>query len=447
MTNNGFKDGIQFPFPIDEEGKQYEREIKSRASAILSTLMGFRPSNYQSDIPSTNYAKHMRAMSRGLAKLTFRLERIKEDQSFETVRSEFLYQTVGNLVFINDKIPEMEFDDEEFRNFLLKVIEVYFQGSTPQSIKDAIELFTDEGFTIREKFKDSRKDKSTSDIGDQFEFVIEFDLDDQFTEDHFRLKRNINLLLELIKPAHTLFASRNIFGEMFDVSDIDTKTEWNLSNHYYEDVRSYWRGMSGFTSDQGEIKQSDKSVLFEKDDSNPLGSSAEGVELIVLEGENSGVYRVLESDRSENTVSVYPSFDVSEDSVSYRIRTDRKGANEEIEVTKEDATNQFRPDNPLEVDGNGPYTFSKGSSVTLSASSNYDEVEFKWDLTGNGVYDDAEGQTITKDIKEPQSGSKTVGVKGISKLYGKEYDSLEESERAFYEPSSSDIDKIEIYFV
>lgn len=448
MADNGFKDGIQFPFPDVEDGKGYDKEIKKRANAILSTLMGFRPSNYLSEIPSTEYSKHMRAMATELAKLTFELERLSDDQKFENVRSEFLYQIVGELVFINDKIPEIDFDDEEFRNFLLKVIDIYFQGSTPESIRDAVELFTDEDFTVTERFKDARNSPSARGIGDQFEFNIEFESGKTFADDYFGLQNNLNLLIQLVKPAHTLFAARSLFEELFPTPErVETSERYFLKDDHYEDVRSYWQGMAGFTSNTGMIEQSNKSQLKETDDSKPLGKSAIGTELIVLKGDNSGIYRVTDHSEDDNTIKVTPPFDETETDVSYSIKTDRKGANEEVKVEGEDASHQFQPQDPLNVNANGPYTVRKGDDVQINATSNYDKVQFKWDLTGDGTFDDASGSPVTVDTSRYSGNKVRVAVKAESTLYGDDYEDLEGDDKVFYRPSAEDIEKFVIYLV
>lgn len=446
-SNNGFQDGIQSPFPTVRDGNQYNREVKKRARAILSTMMNFRPSNYKSQIPSTNYAQHMRVMAREMAKLTFELEQIRSDQSFDQVRSEFLYQTIGHLVFINGQLPEQQFDDETFRKFLLKVIDIYFQGSTPESIRDAVELFADESFTVREQFQQNRT-SNTGDISRQFEFDIEFEHDDAFPDDFFDLESNIQLLVELVKPAHTIFQTRHVFDDIFDVDAVSMERESSIGDYRYEDVRGFWSGMEGWTSQSGVVPNSDKSKLKESSSNDyPLGEVAVGSELVVLDGPNSGTYRVIDVDSSGPSLQVYPQFERPDDPVHYHVDVDRKGENREIDVKGEDVSHQFRPNDRFKVDGQGPYTAGIGTTITLQASANYDHVEYHWDLSGDGSFDDRQGNPIDVDVSRYTRSPVTISVKGVSTTYGVSPGDLDEGEKVYYRPGNEDIDRIELYIV
>jgi hypothetical protein len=449
MADNGFKDGVQFPFPTNvEEGTSYNREIKARANAILSTLMGFRPSNYQSNIPSTNYSKFLRAMSLQLAKLTFELERLADDISFEEVRSEFLQTTIGELVLINDQTPETSFNDEEFRSFLLKIIDIYFQGATPESMRGAVMLFAEDDFDINELFREkdiSSLDLSDErDLSDQFGFQISFDRDDSFPDDHFDIQSNIRLLLRLVKPAHTLYEAKNVFADLYNTSDrIEAQSREGVFDQRYEDVRSYWQGMSGFSSKQGEIKDGMYRRLFDMS-SVPIDKVRTGASLKVKEGVNAGMYRVEEV--HEHSLTIHPPFDRAEENVSYHVEVDRKGRMQATSVEEEDVSHLFRPPDSLDVDGQGPYTVLAGDTIQVSATSNYSKVAYSWDITGNGVFD-IQGQSIQIDTSRYQQEVVDISVKGVSTLYGVSVNELDGDESPFYQPDARDIDRVRIYLV
>jgi len=168
------------------------------------------------------------------------------DRDFTKTRSEFLYSIIGYLVFLNNRLPPLEFSDEEFRRFLLSLIKIYFQGSVPASIKDAVGLFVTEDFQVLENFLLTREGASGLDISDQFGFQINVETSGTFPPGLFDLQTSIRIVLDIIRPAHTLFRIRFIFRNDYKPNDpldkILDAMRWRLSNYYYEDLRSYWEG-------------------------------------------------------------------------------------------------------------------------------------------------------------------------------------------------------------
>jgi hypothetical protein len=98
-----------------------------------------------------------------------------------------------------------------------------------------------------------RKGAGGVDISDQFGFQIDIQSGDSFPPDVFSLDANLRLILNIIRPAHTLFRIRYVFNDVYQPpggsggSDgaggiIDTM-RWKMSQYYYEDFRSYWDGI------------------------------------------------------------------------------------------------------------------------------------------------------------------------------------------------------------
>lgn len=432
------EDNVQWPYPVisgddrtGEQGKLFERQLRARSQAILNRLDGLLPSNYRSQIPSNEYSFFMRAMSQELARLTMILESVREDVSFRKIRSEFLYDVVGNLLFVGDKIPDVDWNDEQFRNFLLRLIDVYFQGSTPESIRDAIELFLDEEdppFEIRELYKDARQDQSNLDISNQFEFSVVFDPDDDdqsFPQNVFQLQRNVELILDIIRPAHTLYGLSHLFEEKVGLPE-DEESLF-IDDRRYEDVRQNCRGMSGWSSTSGKIKHSNFRRLYDPGEQTPFHRIQGEALLVVEEGTNRGEYRVTgtpdpTSSEANDWVEVYPQFDLAEDNVHYRVEVDLKGSNTE-HTTTEDVTAQFGPSWDLSASVSDVQV-RQGGSVDVKASTSYDSISsrlnlsFSWDLTGNGQYDDASGRQATFSDTST-AGQKQVRVRVEEPTYGK----------------------------
>jgi hypothetical protein len=209
-------------------------------------LMAMLSSFYTAEIPSTNYGVELKAFAQELARIKIRLDDTQTDTQFSAVRSEFLYQIIGYLVFTDGKLPTIAFDDIGFKTFLLAIINIYFQGSIPLSIQEGIQLFTSDNVTVRENYLEVEQGNSDFDISDQFTFDVDFEISGNVVPQNFTdLNDNLKLMIGLIKPAHTLFRIQYIFKDTIDKTKwLDTYT-WDMQNYNYEDIRRNWSGLKG----------------------------------------------------------------------------------------------------------------------------------------------------------------------------------------------------------
>lgn len=253
-------------FNIFRRGKEYNLRLTQRSTTIFTGLLRLLPSNYTSSIIGPQYTLELKAVAVELARIELALEDIDLDRDYNSTRAEFLYSIIGYLVFLNGRLPPLEFDDEEFRRFLLSLIAIYFQGSIPKSMKDAAELFFDGNLlTVLENFLLTRAGASGFDISDQFGFQVNVDTGGVFPEDALTLQESLRTILDVIRPAHTLFRIRYIFRDNFNpVGEILDAYRWRMSNYYYEDFRSYWSGIR----DRDRLGKKENCVVTGEDHSN-----------------------------------------------------------------------------------------------------------------------------------------------------------------------------------
>lgn len=234
-------------YTVQRSGKEYNLRVLQRAQAIFSTLLGLLPSNYVSAVQGPNYTNELKAVAVELAKLEISLEDIDRDGSFPTTRSNFLYSIIGYLVLLNGRIPALEFSDEEFRQFLLAVIRIYFQGSVPASIRDAVALFIDGTVLVSENFLLVRQGASGLDISDQFGFQVDVMCPGYFPPDAFDVDTALRQLIDVIRPAHTLYRIRYVFEDQYNPNSPFGKVldamRWYMADYKYDDFRSYWTGL------------------------------------------------------------------------------------------------------------------------------------------------------------------------------------------------------------
>jgi len=236
-------------FNIERKGKEYQLRVIQRAQTIFSTLLNLLPSNYVAAVQGANYTNELKVVAVELAKIELELEDINLDIDFSATRSEFLYSIAGYLVFLNGRIPALEFDGEEFRRFVLSLIRIYFQGSVPKSIRDAVDLFLAGEFEVLENFLLVRQGVSGLDISDQFGFQVNVEAPpgEGLPEDIFGIQGAIKTVVNVVRPAHTLFRIRYIFNDDYvpngEIGEVLDAMRWWLAAYYYDDFRSYWDGL------------------------------------------------------------------------------------------------------------------------------------------------------------------------------------------------------------
>jgi hypothetical protein len=235
-------------FTLSQTGREYNLRLVQRAQSIFSQLLNLLPSNYSSAIEGPNYTVELKAVAMELARLELALEDVNRDSDFSQTRPEFLYTIVGYFIFLNGKLPNLEFDDAEFRNILLNLIRIYFQGSIPKSMADIVNLFISGDIRVTENFILVRRGVSGLDISDQFGFDIDIviPVGGGFPLDIFNVDATIRQLIDIVRPAHTLYRIRFIFQDKY-IPTVDGKIQdamrWAMSSYYYDDFRSYWRGL------------------------------------------------------------------------------------------------------------------------------------------------------------------------------------------------------------
>lgn len=249
---------IRVSFDAFEEGEQYRFRLVEEANRVFRIFLTLLSSYWQSTIDGPNYAREVKAMSLELARIRLALEDVRTDTYYSGTRSDFLYQVLTSMLFPEQKpgAPNPGLLDLDFREFLTKVLEIYFQGSIPDSMKRAVELLTSGQVKVTEAFKEARRPGSGFDISDQFAFIVDVILDSPASTDVILADRNIRILLNIIRPAHTLLRLGFILrDEWFGQKDPDPDANrpnkvvdsfrWTLSNYGYEDFRKFVEGVEG----------------------------------------------------------------------------------------------------------------------------------------------------------------------------------------------------------
>lgn len=236
-------------FTVSQTGREYNQRLLQRSQAIFSQCLNLLPSNYISAIQGPAYTTELKAVAIELARLELALEDVDRDRDFSMTRGDFLYSIIGYFVFLNGKLPALQFDDVEFRNVLLSLIRIYFQGSTPKSMDDVASLFMAGDIRVTENFLMLRAGASGLDISDQFGFNVDvvIPIGGGFPPSVFEADATIRQILDIVRPAHTLYRIRYIFQDHYmpnaPLDKVLDGMRWAMSSYHYDDFRSYWAGL------------------------------------------------------------------------------------------------------------------------------------------------------------------------------------------------------------
>ena len=230
-------------YTTTQGGREFNFRLAQRAQAIFNTLMQLLPSNWISTVKGPNYTIELNAVAYELARLELSLEDVNTDQAFATVRTDFLYQVIGYMLF-NGQLPSLDYSDIEFRKFFIALIGIYFQGAVPAAIEAAANLLFDQLATTYENFLLVRQGASGLDISDEFGFRIDIACtNNEFPANTFMNDAALRMILQIIRPAHTLYQLRYVFQDAYPSDSITDTSNWKLDNYYYEDFRAYWDGL------------------------------------------------------------------------------------------------------------------------------------------------------------------------------------------------------------
>jgi hypothetical protein len=243
------RDPARVNYTVSQTGQEYNLRLLQRAQPIFTTLLNLLASNYISAVQGPNYTNELKAVAVELAKLELALEDVDWDRSVATTRPDFLYSIIGYFLFLNGSIPDLNWNDDQFRNVLINLIRIYFQGSIPKSMGDVAKLFIDGNILVRENFLLIRAGASGLDISDQFGFDLDvvIPLGGGFPPGVFAADKAIRQILDVVRPAHTLYRLRYIFQDTYipnePLGKILDAMRWYMSAYYYDDFRKYCDGI------------------------------------------------------------------------------------------------------------------------------------------------------------------------------------------------------------
>lgn len=285
----------QNPAPNPVSGQAYMGGKAALVQQIMRTFRAVLPSNYVAQTNGPWYSLQFQAMAEQLADIQIATTEVFKDNAFDFTRTDFLWQTLGTLVFpgASDQsgIPDVD-GDVLYREFLRRMVQLLLAGATTASIEGGLEaLDPNIVTTVVERYLESppRDPNGAYTIDDQF--LIDIFVEGFPTEDPFVLQRNAELVLAALKPAHVLYGYSYLFRDAFDkVADDTGGFSFDLDSYYYADLRKWCLGAKEITGVGDTLAALGRSLFTDPD----VSFAAVRVEtrLDIADGPNKGVYRV-----------------------------------------------------------------------------------------------------------------------------------------------------------
>jgi len=168
---NGYKKKLaelgELRFPT---GAEFEKEILGKVPAAVSRMLGNLADNYP-EVPTTGIAQFYAAYCTEREKALKSAQLIADDQFYTKTRPEYLFQILGDLLFIDEKAGGVQYTDASYREFLLKVKKAYFGGSTLENINNSLSDILGIPVVVKGMYLEARRNGGSSSIKDVHRLV------------------------------------------------------------------------------------------------------------------------------------------------------------------------------------------------------------------------------------------------------------------------------------
>jgi len=252
---------VQNPNPVGNVGQAYVDRRQELVGQIMALFRTNLASNYVSTVNGPFYTLQFQALAERIADFQITASEAFRDAEFDLLRSEYLWEVLGSLVFPNSSVRDGGLPiidgDKAYRDFLRGMVKLLLMGATKASVQGGVELLTGSTVTIVERFIDARTPGSEWTTLDTFTFDI---LIEGLEGDPFTLRENVVRVLTALRPAHTLYTYANILRDEL-TSPTDDAYSWAMSQYGYEDTRRYCGGAEAVRGTDGTVTASERSAF------------------------------------------------------------------------------------------------------------------------------------------------------------------------------------------
>jgi hypothetical protein len=186
----------------------YYRNVRGLQDRLLNNL----PSNYTKS-RSLNIGVLFGVIAKELGLVQQSVSDIGEDKYHESTRIEYLFQILGDSLFLGEKSINEGLSDVTYRDFLIKVRNAYLGGSRKDNIERSVSDIVGLPVSIKEAYLNLRKEDSFYTLKDTHKMFFDIFMDESDTSEIGILLSDIVFFIDLIKPAHVIYDTRLIWTE------------------------------------------------------------------------------------------------------------------------------------------------------------------------------------------------------------------------------------------
>lgn len=197
------------------QGAEFAKLLNTRANFAVQRMIANLPSNYP-DTELSSIASLFRAFSEERERMLKSLYDIMDDQFDGDTRPEYLFQILGDLLFLNAKSAGDQFTDTSYRDFLIKVRNAYLVGSRKDNIQASLSEILGFPVILRELYLETRKSNSPATVKDSNKMVADIFMNAATNAEQLQLStvlQDLYFFIALIKPAHVIFDTQLIFED------------------------------------------------------------------------------------------------------------------------------------------------------------------------------------------------------------------------------------------
>jgi hypothetical protein len=217
-----------------KSGIEYQKELLNLTRSIQQRMLRNLPSNYPKS-PNTNLAEFFRAVAKEFARLQISSSDVNENKFHSATKAEYLFQILGDSLFLGERAINENLDDISYRNFLIKVRNAYFKGSRKDNIESAVSDILGLPVILKEVYLNLRTDDTAYTLKDTHRMFFDILMDEAGSSTTVGLMlEDITFFIDLIKPAHVLYDTRLIWTDDFLNKNSNCKPSYITQTMEYE---------------------------------------------------------------------------------------------------------------------------------------------------------------------------------------------------------------------
>lgn len=212
-----------------QSGIEYEKRLLRLTRAIQDQLLTGLPSNYSRD-RNTNLAEFFRAVAKEFARLQISSSQTNDDKYHTDTRVEYLWQVLGDTLFLGEKAVNESLTDVQYREFLIRVRDAYYGGSRPANIEAAVSDIVGLPVTLRELYLEARKAGSSYGLKDTHRMFFDILMDGVDPSSSIGLiLQDLKFFIDILKPAHVQYDTRLIWTDGLRVRDGECEPVYDMA--------------------------------------------------------------------------------------------------------------------------------------------------------------------------------------------------------------------------